>query len=52
MLVARASTPRRPGNRDRMIQQTWKAISAMSNASPLASIVTATQVGERSRGSR
>jgi len=52
MLVARAWTPRRAGNRDTTIQRTWKATSQMSTTSPIASIVTATQVEKWSRGSR
>jgi hypothetical protein len=32
-LVARASTARRPGNRDPMIQRTWKITSAMNATS-------------------
>jgi hypothetical protein len=34
------------------MERTWKATSPMNSASPITSIVTATQVEERFRGSR
>ena len=52
MLVARASSARRPGNGDLMITRTWKAIRPISTTSPITSIVTATHLAEWSSGSR
>ena len=49
--MARASTARRPGNGDRVIERAWNATSPMNTASPMTSIVTAIPVEEWSSGS-
>ena len=51
-LVASASIARRPGNGEAMIARIWKATSPTNTTSQMISIVTTTEVEERSKGSR